>query len=73
MHHSQHSIPIHRAANRPVLLLGCDRELIGLVLGSSIALIWIGQTWSSVGYGVFLFDLAWAVALVVSGFVTALV
>ena len=32
-----HSIPIHRAANRPVLLLGCDRELIGLVLGSSIA------------------------------------
>ena len=49
-----HSIPIHRAANRPVLLLGCDRELIGLVIGSSIALIWIGQTWSSVGYGVFL-------------------
>ena len=31
MHPSQHSIPIHRAANRPVLLLGCDRELIGLV------------------------------------------
>jgi len=25
------------------------------VIGSSIALIWIGQTWSSVGYGVFLF------------------
>ena len=50
-----HTIPIHRAANRPVLLLGCDRELIGLVIGSSIALIWIGQTWSSVGYGVFLF------------------
>ena len=49
-----HSIPIHRAANRPVLLLGCDRELIGLVIGSSIALIWIGQTWSSVGYGIFL-------------------
>jgi type IV secretion system protein VirB4 len=38
-----------------VLLLGCDRELIGLVIGSSIALIWIGQTWTSVGYGVFLF------------------
>src|SRR5258707_61655 len=55
MNPSHHSIPIHRAANRPVLLLGCDRELIGLVIGSSIALIWIGQTWSSVGYGVFLF------------------
>jgi type IV secretory pathway TrbD component len=54
MHPSHHSIPIHRAANRPVLLFGCDRELIGLVLGSSVALIWIGQTWSSVGYGVFL-------------------
>jgi type IV secretion system protein TrbE len=54
MQPSQHSIPIHRAANRPVLLLGCDRELIGLVIGSSFALIWIGQTWSSVGYGVFL-------------------
>jgi type IV secretion system protein TrbE len=52
---ADHSIPIHRAANRPVLLLGCDRELIGLVIGSSLALIWIGQTWSSVGYGVFLF------------------
>jgi type IV secretory pathway TrbD component len=52
---ADHSIPIHRAANRPVLLLGCDRELIGLVIGSSLALIWIGQTWTSVGYGVFLF------------------
>ena len=52
---ADHSIPIHRAANRPVLLLGCDRELIGLVIGSSLALIWIGQTWASVGYGVFLF------------------
>src|SRR6478672_8075666 len=55
MRPAEHSIPIHRAANRPVLLLGCDRELIGLVIGSSIALIWIGQTWASVGYGVFLF------------------
>jgi type IV secretion system protein TrbE len=55
MQPSQHSIPIHRAANRPVLVLGCDRELIGLVIGSSLALIWIGQTWTSVGYGVFLF------------------
>jgi type IV secretory pathway TrbD component len=52
---ADHSIPIHRAGNRPVLLLGCDRELIGLVIGSSLALIWIGQTWTSVGYGVFLF------------------
>jgi type IV secretion system protein VirB3 len=55
MRPSDHSIPIHRAANRPVLLLGCDRELIGLVIAASLGLIWIGQTWTSVGYGVFLF------------------
>jgi type IV secretion system protein TrbE len=61
MRPSDHSIPIHRAANRPVQLLGCDRELIGMVIGSSIALIWIGQTWSSVGYGVFLFLFSLAV------------
>ena len=55
MRPSDHSIPIHRAANRPVLLLGCDRELIGLVIAASLGLIWIGQTLTSVGYGVFLF------------------
>lgn len=49
------SIPIHRAANRPILLLGCDRELIGFVMIAAFALIWIGQSWVAVGYGLFLF------------------
>ena len=49
------SIPIHRAANRPILLLGCDRELIGFVMIAAFALIWIGQSWVALGYGLFLF------------------
>ena len=56
MENQSQSIPIHRAANRPILLLGCDRELIGFVMIACFALIWIGQSWVAVGYGFFLFS-----------------
>ena len=48
------TVPIHRALNRPNLLLGCDREMImfaGLVSGTMIIYI---LEWKSAVAGVFL-------------------